>query len=316
VPRNRTVRLAVLGSSVQRAAPSGFPSSRSSALKRRIVVGLLVLASFALITLSFRSSALDGVQGTGATILRPFEVAADRVTRPFADTIGWFHGLVNAKSENKKLRAEIAAYRAQQILDEGALQENVQLRKAVNYHGPPSLADYQRVTASVLANPLSPLDQTVTISAGSAQGVVKGSIVVEPTGGPDGSGALIGTVDKVTHGVSRVMLLTDSASNVTAVDLTQPDAVGIVRRGSGSSDVLILDRVSKQPYVSVDDTIITAGTIGSGPLKSKFPRGIPIGTVSSKSINDADLFQNIQVQPLVDFASIHTVVVLVPKQTG
>ena len=27
VPRNRTVRLAVLGSSVQRAAPSGFPSS-------------------------------------------------------------------------------------------------------------------------------------------------------------------------------------------------------------------------------------------------------------------------------------------------
>ena len=36
VPRNRTVP-AVLGQSVQRAAASGYPTSRSSALKRRIV---------------------------------------------------------------------------------------------------------------------------------------------------------------------------------------------------------------------------------------------------------------------------------------
>src|SRR3954452_1746284 len=102
VPRNRTVRLAVLGNSVQRAAASGYPSSRSSALKRRIVVGGLVLLSLVLITVSFRSTALDGVQGTTAGILRPFEIAADRVSRPFRDAAGWMHGLIDAKSENKK----------------------------------------------------------------------------------------------------------------------------------------------------------------------------------------------------------------------
>src|SRR3954452_21156853 len=106
VPRNRTVRLAVLGSSVQRAASSGYPSSRSSALKRRIVVGLLVLLSLVLITVSFRSSALDGAQGTGAAILRPFEIAADRIARPFRDAVGWGRGLVDAKQDNKRLRAE------------------------------------------------------------------------------------------------------------------------------------------------------------------------------------------------------------------
>ena len=57
-------------------------------------------------------------------------------------------------------------------------------------------------------------------------------------------------------------------------------------------------------------------TGGAGPLKSKFPRGIPIGTVSSESSTDASLFQNIQLKPLVDFSSIQTVVVLVPKKTG
>jgi cell shape-determining protein MreC len=80
--------------------------------------------------------------------------------------------------------------------------------------------------------------------------------------------------------------------------------------------VLILDRVPKQPYVRRGDMIITAGSIGSGPLKSKFPRGIPIGTVASQSNTDANLFQNIQVKPLVDFSSVRSVVVLVPKKTG
>ena len=69
-------------------------------------MGVLVLLSSLLITVSFRSSALDGAQGTVAGILRPFEIAADRVTRPFRDTVGWAHGLVDAKAENKRLRVE------------------------------------------------------------------------------------------------------------------------------------------------------------------------------------------------------------------
>jgi rod shape-determining protein MreC len=300
LPRNRTVRLAVLGSSVQRAAPSG----RSSALKRRIIVGVLVLAALVLITVSFRSSALDGVQGTGATILKPFEVAADRVTRPFRDSVGWFHGLVNARNENKKLRAENESLRHQQILSEGAIQQNVQLQKDLDYHGPPSVANYRNVFASVLANPQSAIDQSVTISAGSSAGVT------------DASGALIGTVDKVTSGASRVMLLTNTESNVTATDLTSPAVVGVVRRGGGSSGVIVLDRVPKQPVVNVGDTVMTAGTLGSSQFPSKYPRGVPIGTVKSQSNNDASLFQNIQVQPFVDLTTIESVVVLVPKTTG
>ena len=313
MPRNRTVRLAVLGSSVQRAAHTGFPSSRSSALRRRIVVGLLVLASLVLITVSFRSSALDGVQSTGASVLRPFEVAADRVTRPFRDTVGWFRGLVDAKNENKKLRNQVDELRRQVILDESALQQNVDLQNALDYHGPPSIADYRKVNASVLVNPQSAIDQSVIISAGTAQGIVKGSVVVEPTGGPAAGGALVGTVDKVARNVARVMLLTDNQSAVTATDLTNPRVVGVVRRGSGSSDVLILDLVPKKPYVRVGDTVITAGTLGAGPLRSKYPHGIPIGTVTSESDNEANLFKSIQVRPLVDFSSVRSVIVLVPK---
>jgi rod shape-determining protein MreC len=271
-------------------------------------VGLLVLASFVLITVSFRSSALDGVQGAGATVLRPFEVAADRVTRPFRDTVGWFRGLVDAKSENKKLRVQVADLRRQVILEQTAAQQTAELQKALDYHGPPSVADFDRVNTAVLANPQSAIDESVIVDAGSEQGVVKGSVVVQPT-----TGALVGTVDKVAKHVARVMLLTDNESAVTATDLANPQVVGAIRRGSGSSDVLIFDRVPKQPRVGIGDTVITAGSLGQGPLRSKYPRGLPIGTVVSQSIGDASLFQSIQVRPLVDFSSVHTVVVLVPK---
>jgi rod shape-determining protein MreC len=308
VPRNRTVRFAVLGSSVQRAASSGYPSSRSSALKRRIVVGLLVLLSLVLITVSFRSSALDGAQGTAAGILRPFEVAADRVSRPFRDAVSWGRGLVDAKSENKRLRAQLQAYQQRLALDEGAVQENVHLKAALNYHGLPSMVNFRQVHASVSVNPQNAIDQTVAITVGTKDGVRSGNVVIDPV-----TGGLVGTVDRAFSSVASVTLLTDPQSAVTSLDLTSPTAVGIIQAGGGGSDALVLDLVSKSKVVNKGDTIITAGSLGKGPLPSMFPRGIRVGTVTSEGSNDVNPFKNIQVKPFVDFSSLQSVIVLVQK---
>lgn len=306
--RNRTARVAVLGSSVQKAATSGYPSNRSSAVRRRIIVGILVLGSLVLITVSFRSSALDGVQGTGASILRPFEVAANRVARPFRDAAGWTHGLIDAKSENKKLRRENAQLQQTLLLDEQAIQENVQLRAQLAFKGAPTLAQFDRVNTEVLTNPLSPIDQSVTIAAGKSDGVEQNDVVVSPSGG------LVGIVDKAYSSISRVTLLTDEQSSVTATDSTSPTAVGEVHRGGGGSDVLVLDRVQKSKYVGVGDKIITAGTLGKGSLPSMFPRGILVGTVTSESDTDVNPYKTIQVEPAVDFTSLQKVIVLTPKK--
>ncbi|HST19192.1 MAG TPA: rod shape-determining protein MreC [Gaiellaceae bacterium] len=306
MPRNRTVRFAVLGSSVQRAATSGYPSNRSSAVKRRIVVGGLVLLSFVLITLSFRSTALDGVQGRAAGALRPFEVGADRVARPFRDAFGWGQGLVDAKSENAKLKAENERLLRQLVRTQSAVAENAYLKRQLDYRAAPTEANFDRVNTEVLTNPQSELDQSITIAAGSRDGVAVGDVVRTPRG-------LVGVVDRVSPSVARVTLLTDSTSNVNAADVAHPTSVGIVRRGSGG-DTLILDHVQKQNFVGVGDMVITAGSLGPGALPSMFPRGIPIGTVMNESDNDINPFHSIQLQPFVDFSSIQSVTVLVPKR--
>ena len=241
MPRNRNVRVAVLGSSVQRAAASGFSSTRSSAVKRRIVVVGLVLVSLVLLTVSFRSTALDPVENFGATVLRPFEVGANRVARPFRDASSWTHGLFNAKAENDRLREANAKLRRDNAALTGARQENDQLHKLLNYARSASFPkDFDEVAAQVLTSP-SALDQSVTISAGSDQGIRREDVVVTDQG-------LVGTVTKVLANESRVTLITDSSSAVRAVDQTNLAAVGIIDHGTGSNS-LILDRVGKDKQV-------------------------------------------------------------------
>ena len=47
-----------------------------------------------------------------------------------------------------------------------------------------------------------------------------------------------------------------------------------------------------------------------------FPRNINVGRVTSVNASDTDLFKQVQVQPFVDFSSLESVLVLVPKASA
>ncbi len=262
------------------------------------------MLSLALVTVSFRSSALDPVEGFSASVLRPFEIAANRVARPFRDAANWTHGLFDAKAENKRLVAEIAVLRRKNAALSGAENENAYLHKQLHYVRSPSYPkDYTEVGARVLSSP-SMLDQSVTISAGTNQGLAQEDVVVTNEG-------LVGTVSKVFPTEARVTLITDPTSAVRAVDEKNLAAVGLLDHGTGANS-LVLDRIGKDKVVNGGDTIITAGSQVDSNLPSLFPRNIAIGYVSGVSQNDTDIFKDIQVQPFVDFSSLESVLVLIP----
>jgi rod shape-determining protein MreC len=309
VPRTRatTARPAVLRSSASRATPSAFPSrAGKSALRRRIVVGVLVVLSLALITVYFREptdGSLHGAQNVGAAVLRPFEVAAERVSAPFRDLYGWVSGVFHAKSENATLRTQLEDMRQRYIAAESALQENVKLRQLLQYQDTASYpADFRQVNARVIARPPSLFEQQIVISAGSMQGISLHDPVVTAEG-------LVGDVTKLTGRAAQVTLLTDPDSAVAAVVLSS-GATGLIRRGPGDGDSLDLDQVTKDQVVNLSDYVVTAGTLG-GRLRSLYPKGIPIGLVTSAGQTDTDLYKQIQVDPFVDFSSLHSVAVLV-----
>ncbi len=294
--------------SVQRSASQPYPSQKSSAVKRRIVVGMLVVLALALITVSFRSSTMTPVQDAGASVLRPFQVAAERVARPFRDAGGWAAGLVDAKSENAKLRKELDGLRNQVYANQDAAAQNAELRRLLDYRDSPRFPqDFAAVSTAVISPPQSQYEQTIVIAAGRRDGVRLEYPVVTEDG-------LVGKVTSVGRSVSKVLLLTDEASAVSATDLYERGATGIVKHGQGATDTLILDRVTKDQQVQDGDPVITQGSPAGARLPSIYPRGIKIGVVTSVGQNDTDLYKQIQVQPFVDFASLSSVLVLVPKR--
>jgi rod shape-determining protein MreC len=271
-----------------------------------VVVGLVVLALI-LITISFRESSngpLGGVQAAGATVLRPFEVAAERVARPFRDVYGYFAGLVHVKRENARLKAEVNELRQKALLGEAAQAQNARLRAELNFIDSPVYpSDYSPVNTRIIGW-RSEFDEQVVIAAGRNAGIRQETPVVTSDG-------LVGSVTKVTGDAALVTLLTDDSSAVQARD-QDSGAYGLVRRGQGQGS-LIVDRVTKDKQISAGDVIVTAGT-RSKQYPSLFPAGIPIGVVTSVGQSDTAPFKQIQIQPYVDFSSLDAVTALITKR--
>ena len=308
MPRNRSARLALLGSSAQRPATAAYPSRSSGPLKRRIVLGVLVAISLVLITVYFRESGggvVHGLQSTGSTVLHPFEVAATRVARPFQDLYDYVRGLTNAKAERDRLRAENDRLRQQLIQLRSADRQNGELRRELGYvSGPTFPSGYRHLTAAIVSKPESQFDQQFVVAVGRSEGVAKDDPVVTADG-------LVGKVTKVVAHQSQVTMLTDEGSAVSAVD-ANTGAEGIVKHGQGPGATLFLDQVPLSAHVEQNDKIVTSGW-KNGRLTSIFPRGIAIGVVSSVSFPSNALFASVQVTPYVPFSALDSVTVLVPK---
>jgi rod shape-determining protein MreC len=274
-----------------------------------LVAAVLVLFSLALITVYFRESeegTLHSAQRIGLSVAMPFEVAGERIARPFRDAWGWTSDLVGAKQENEKLRKQVEALRQRVIQEQTAVSENDRLRDLLSFvDGPSFPAGFTGVSTRVVGRPPSAYNQQVLIAAGSSAGIRRNDPVLTQDG-------LVGLVTNVTSNGAKVTLLTDQSSAVSAIVLESGSA-GLVRHGPSDSSALVLDRVGKDEFVEEGNLVITAGW-RSGKLESLYPRGIPVGMVKSVGQQDVDLYKRIQVAPLVNFDALAEVIVLVPKK--
>jgi rod shape-determining protein MreC len=276
-------------------------------MARRLIAAVLILVSLALITVYLREDdegGLHAAQRLGLAVLAPFEVAGERIARPFQDAYGYVSDLVSTKADTDALQRRIDQLEDQVRQYQTAAEENVRLREVLRYvEGPRFPDDFRPVVTRVIAQPANAYNQTILVAAGSDDGVVEGSPVVTEDG-------LVGRVTKVTPGEAQVTLLTDQSIAVSAQDLST-GARGL-SKPSPSAAGLVLDRVDKELVIEVGDTIITSGW-RSGDLSSLYPFGIAIGRVTSVGRQDIDLYARVQVEPFVDFDSLSEVVILVAR---
>lgn len=106
---------------------------------------------------------------------------------------------------------------------------------------------------------------------------------------------LLGRVLSASGKYARVLLVTDRASSVGAM-IERTRRQGIVR--GAEAGALSLMFMPLQVDVRPGDRVITAGIDGV------FPRGIPIGTITSVESN-GDLFHDIRIVPSVELGSLN-----------
>jgi len=271
------------------------------------VLALLIVGSFALLSLTYRGS--TGLQSGVSTVFSPVQSVSDRALKPARDLVDWFDETFDARGENSRLSSELATVRGKAVAGQEALQENAQMRKLLALDGSPALAysAYEPVTGRVIARSPTVWRSSVTIDLGSGDGVRVDDPVV-------GDGALVGRISSAGPGSSQVMLLTDHASSISA-KVVPPGVQGVVKPEVGNPEDLILDFIDSTREVHGGQDVVTAGWRAQG-LESLFPPGLPIGEVTKAPIVEQEASQRVDVRPYADLRNLDFVQVLTGGSRG
>src|SRR3954469_2055777 len=234
------------------AATRPRESSMLSRLSRRRVVVLLILTSLLLITLDRRSNnaIIDKARQAFAVVLRPFDVAADAVSKPIANAWYGITHYDDVKDENEALRDQLENQKGAEIEAQTAITKYYELLKLYRLN---SVHNYKSVFAQVVGEAPSNFQNTVEITVGTRDGVAVGMPVT------DGAG-LIGKVTKVYPDRSVVMLITDPQFSVQAQVLSTVDPTdAVATTTTGPSNTAISGR-SLDPTTSTSTSTTTTTT--------------------------------------------------------
>lgn len=226
---------------------------------------VLAMAAAIFLILSDRSEADQrGHEGVRAG----FEAGAAPVGGVFAAPVRWFGQLTDyiddyffAVSENRRLREELAELRAERDAVVALRNLNARYEALLGIRVEPEVP---LVTARSVSEARGPFRRARLIDVGSNRGVQIGNPVINEHG-------LVGRITGVSGSVSRVLLVTDVASQVPVL-IGRTDARAIMR-GDGSGNPR-LEFVRGDDAIEVGDRILSSGDGGL------VPRGLPIGVAA------------------------------------
>lgn len=267
--------------------------------RTRAVLGVLLLASFAMITIDYRGgdhSPLRGLRGFGEAIFGPIEQVATAVVRP---VVGAFDTITGSPSARRRInRLEQENQRLRQQVRTGQIDKR-RAGELDRLFGTAGLGRYRIVPSQVISSGEG-LEDTVSIDVGSDNGIKPDMTVLTGDG-------LVGRVTRVGPSTSTVLLATDAASSVGG-RLEGSNEIGIVqgagrRSGSGLKFQLLDSTVPIQP----GERIVSFGSQNDRP----YVPGVPIGTVAKIERTPGSLTRTAVVRPFVHFTGLDVVGVVV-----
>lgn len=214
--------------------------------------------------------------------------------------------LVQVEEHNRQLREQVDKYRVQlaEFREDASnakrIRELLNLKDQLDFQpyferiagedeGDHFLTIAARIVGREPADPIT----TVIIDRGRKHDVLEGMIALAP-------GGVVGQVTHVSEYYSKILLSIAPSSAIDA--LNQRNRTRGIIKGDGKGRYLF-HYVVRYDDIRVDDYVVTAGIGGI------FPGGIPLGKVVTVNRKPRGLFQDITVQPDVDFERLEYVLI-------
>ena len=269
---------------------------------RRTQSGILrpfvLLVGVSLLLLALRNT--DVVRGSSTfvtqllvpvqRVLADVGAAGDRFASAIAQIDQLRDDNARLQTENQRLTLENVRLREQAIVGQQA-ERLLSLQRSV---------PFESVPAPVIARDPAGVLHSIVLGLGSDDGIKSGHVVLSDQG-------LVGRVSEVGTNYSKVLLVTDSSSVVSAL-VQGSRATGIVRGQFGDS--LIMDWLLQTEPVKEGDVVITAGLGIGEELRSLYPKGLVIGKIAQVKPAEAAAYNRAIVTPAVDLRRLEYVLVV------
>ena len=249
------------------------PSTRRPGFSRRaqyglflsyvIAVGGMLFAALLLLIAIVDPTGFNALKGAALDITHPIAVGGDWVARKVGGIGSAVGDYVQAGSQNATLKRRLQESRRGLIEARATQMENKRLKALLNLTGE---VEQEVTTARIVGSSFDSVRRLATLDAGANSGIRPG----QPVRSADG---LIGRVIETGRWASRVLLVSDSASNVP-VRLVRDGTPAIAGgHGDGTIDLKTLE-VGRNPFRR-GDLLVTSGVGGV------YPPNIPVAVVVS-----------------------------------
>ena len=274
-------------------ASSGLGSNNNKHTGGRSFI-ILSLLSIVLLTVSARMGAqgpLEMVRGGFSTITMPFRMAGSAIAMPFQGIGNIFSNLTADQQTLSDLKAENEQLRSRNAELEETNQSTQRLQGLLDLKNTYNL---QSTGARVISGSTDSFNNTIVIDKGTSSGLAVGMPVVD-------SGGVIGQIIECSPTTSTVRLITDEKSGVAA--MVQSSRAQGMLMGSASRQIT-LNLINTNQKVAVGDTVVTSG------LGGVFPKGLPLGKVTSVEAAPGSLYYTIVIEPFGNVSTNEEVMVI------
>lgn len=263
---------------------------------RRLRGALLILVFLSvflyIFSLNFRPpERMDVLQRFVVEFFGPPVKMVGNISSGFERIVKEYVWLRKVRVENEVLKKQVARLEQRLTDYHEAYVENLRLRRLLDFK---SSSNAETVAARVVLHDMTGWFQTLMVDKGFRDNVAPDMAVVNDEG-------VVGRVLDVSDRYCRILLITDPGSSVDAV--IQRNRVRGILSGKDANGC-ILKYVRGNVDVQVGDLIISSGKDGI------FPKGLRLGTVQGIFKDPVDLFQRIEVKPLVRLSALEEVLIV------